>query len=111
MHPNPSPRANATREMRTTTFLVDQRKTNSPGMGQAQSFTTALRPQTCHRPTTRRMNVLPAIGVYAAIHREKAANIQRYRRPSFAWEGSRADLAARRDGLGGGIAPSGHTRP
>jgi hypothetical protein len=55
---------------------------------------TALRPQLVTGPTPGALNVLPAIGVYAAIRREKAEAFGFPGGPSFVWEAADADLVA-----------------
>src|SRR5258707_9947495 len=64
-------------------------------MGAQHSFTyTALRPQLVTGPTPGALNVLPAIGVYAAIRREKGELFGFPGGPSFVWEAADADLVA-----------------
>jgi len=55
---------------------------------------TALRPQLVTGPTPGVLNVLPAIGVYAAIRREKRELFSFPGGPSFVWEAGDADLVA-----------------
>jgi nucleoside-diphosphate-sugar epimerase len=55
---------------------------------------TALRPQLVTDPTPGALNVLPAIGVYAAIRREKGEPFSFPGGPSFVWEAADADLVA-----------------
>jgi nucleoside-diphosphate-sugar epimerase len=55
---------------------------------------TALRPQLVTGPTPGMLNVLPAIGVYAAIRREKGEPFNFPGGPSFVWEAADADLVA-----------------
>jgi nucleoside-diphosphate-sugar epimerase len=55
---------------------------------------TALRPQLVTGPTPGALNVLPAIGVYAAIRREKGEPFSFPGGPSFVWEAADADLVA-----------------
>jgi len=47
-----------------------------------------------HRAHPRRVNVLPAIGVYSAIRREKGEPFSFPGGPSFVWEAADADLVA-----------------
>jgi hypothetical protein len=54
---------------------------------------TALRPQLVTGPTPGALNVLPAIGVYAAIRREKGEPFGFPGGPSFVWEAADADVA------------------
>src|ERR1700745_4129782 len=62
-------------------------------MGTRHGFTyTALRPQLVTGPTPGALNVLPAIGVYAAIRREKGEPFGFPGGPSFVWEAADADL-------------------
>jgi nucleoside-diphosphate-sugar epimerase len=55
---------------------------------------TALRPQLVTGPTPGALNVLPAIGVYAAIRREKGEPFSFPGGPSFVWEAADAELVA-----------------
>ena len=62
-------------------------------MGAKYGFTyTALRPQLVTGKTPGALNVLPAIGVYAAIRREKGEAFNFPGGPSFVWEAADADL-------------------
>jgi nucleoside-diphosphate-sugar epimerase len=64
-------------------------------MGAKHSFNyTALRPQLVIGPTPGALNVLPAIGAYAAIRREKGEPFSFPGGPSFVWEVADADLVA-----------------
>jgi nucleoside-diphosphate-sugar epimerase len=64
-------------------------------MGAQHGFSyTALRPQLVTGPTPDALNVLPAIGVYAAIRREKGEPFSFPGGPSFVWEAADADLVA-----------------
>lgn len=56
---------------------------------------TALRPQLVTGKTPGALNVLPAIGVYAAIRREKGEAFGFPGGPSFVWETADADLLAK----------------
>jgi nucleoside-diphosphate-sugar epimerase len=61
--------------------------------GAKHSFTyTVLRPQLVTGKTPGALNVLPAIGVYAAIRREKGEAFNFPGGPSFVWEAADADL-------------------
>jgi nucleoside-diphosphate-sugar epimerase len=61
--------------------------------GAKHGFTyTALRPQLVTGKTPGALNVLPAIGVYAAIRREKGDAFSFPGGPSFVWEAADADL-------------------
>jgi nucleoside-diphosphate-sugar epimerase len=53
---------------------------------------TVLRPQLVTGKTPGALNVLPAIGVYAAIRREKGEPFSFPGGPSFVWEAADADL-------------------
>jgi len=62
-------------------------------MGAKHGFTyTALRPQLVTGQTPGALNVLPAIGVYAAIRREKGEPFSFPGGPSFVWESADANL-------------------
>jgi nucleoside-diphosphate-sugar epimerase len=62
-------------------------------MGAKYGFAyTALRPQLVTGKTPGALNVLPAIGVYAAIRREKGEAFNFPGGPSFVWEAADADL-------------------
>jgi nucleoside-diphosphate-sugar epimerase len=64
-------------------------------MGARYGFNyTALRPQLVTGPTPGALNVLPAIGVYAAIRREKGEPFSFPGGPSFVWEAADAHLVA-----------------
>jgi nucleoside-diphosphate-sugar epimerase len=64
-------------------------------MGAQHGFNyTALRPQLVTGPTPGTLNVVPAIGVYAAIRREKGEPFGFPGGPSFVWEAADADLVA-----------------
>src|SRR5215831_8705629 len=64
-------------------------------MGARHGFNyTALRPQLVTGPTPGALNVVPAIGVYAAIRREKGELFNFPGGPSFVWEVADADLVA-----------------
>jgi nucleoside-diphosphate-sugar epimerase len=62
-------------------------------MGRKHGFTyTVLRPQLVTGKTPGALNVLPAIGVYGAIRREKGEAFTFPGGPSFVWEMADADL-------------------
>ena len=64
--------------------------------GAKYGFTyTALRPQLTTGKTPGALNVLPAIGVYAAIRRELGEPFSFPGGPSFVWEAADADLVGR----------------
>jgi nucleoside-diphosphate-sugar epimerase len=56
---------------------------------------TVLRPQLVTGKTPGALNILPAIGVYAAIRREKGEPFSFPGGPSFVWEAADADLVGR----------------
>lgn len=61
--------------------------------GARHGFTyTVLRPQLVTGKTPGALNILPAIGVYAAIRREKGEPFSFPGGPSFVWEAADADL-------------------
>src|SRR5579859_5717583 len=63
--------------------------------GAKHGFTdTVLRPQLVTGETPGALNVLPAIGVYAAIRREKGEPFSFPGGPSFVWESADANLVA-----------------
>jgi nucleoside-diphosphate-sugar epimerase len=62
-------------------------------MGAKHGFTyTALRPQLVTGKTPGALNILPAIGVYAAIRRAKGEPFSFPGGPSFVWEAADADV-------------------
>lgn len=64
--------------------------------GAKHGFTyTVLRPQLVTGKTPGALNVLPAIGVYAAIRREKGEPFSFPGGPPFVWEAADADLVGR----------------
>lgn len=64
-------------------------------MGAKHAFNyTALRPQLVTGATPGALNVIPAIGVYAAIRREKGEPFGFPGGPSFVWEAADAELVA-----------------
>jgi len=75
-------------------FFLDQEEYVAE-MGAKHGFSyTALRPQLVTGPTPGALNVLPAIGVYAAIQRAKGEPFGFSGGPSFVWEAADADLVA-----------------
>jgi nucleoside-diphosphate-sugar epimerase len=75
-------------------FFFDQ-EAYVHAMGARHGFNyTALRPQLVTGPTPGALNVLPAIGVYAAIRSEKGEPYGFPGGPSFVWEAADADLVA-----------------
>jgi nucleoside-diphosphate-sugar epimerase len=64
-------------------------------MGAKHGFAyTALRPELVTDPSRGALNVLPAIGVYAAIRREQGEPFSSTGGNSFVWEAADADLVA-----------------
>jgi len=92
LHPIPARERDARRDH--PNFFFDQ-EAYVREMGSKQGFSyTALRPQLVTGPTPGALNVLPAIGVYAAIRREKGEPFSFPGGPSFVWEAADADLVA-----------------
>lgn len=76
-------------------FFLDQ-EDYVRGAGTRYGFAyTALRPQLVTGKTPGALNVLPAIGVYAAIRREKGELLGFPGGPAFVWEAADADLLGR----------------
>lgn len=76
-------------------FFLDQ-EDYVGDMGTAHGFAfTVLRPQLVTGEIAGALNVLPAIGVYAAIRREKGEPFSFPGGPSFVWEMADAHLLAR----------------
>src|ERR1700704_4878489 len=92
LHPIPARERDARRDH--PNFFFDQ-EAYVREMGARHGFNyTALRPQLVTGPTPGALNVVPAIGVYAAIRREKAETFGFPGGPSFVWEAADADLVA-----------------
>src|SRR6201982_1140533 len=94
LHPIPIPARERDARKDHPNFFFDQ-EAYVREMGTRQGFNyTALRPQLVTGPTPGALNVLPAIGVYAAIRREKGEPFGFPGGPSFVWEAADADLVA-----------------
>ena len=94
LHPIPIPAREHDARNDHPNFFFDQEAYVSE-MGTKHGFNyTALRPQLVTGPTPGALNVLPAIGVYAAIGREKGEPFGFPGGPSFVWEAADADLVA-----------------
>src|SRR3984885_14155668 len=94
LHPIPIPARESDPRDSHDNFFLDQEDYVAE-MGAQHGFTyTALRPQLVTGPTPGALNVLPAIGVYAAIQREKGEPFGFPGGPSFVWEAADADLVA-----------------
>ncbi|MGB6513043.1 MAG: SDR family oxidoreductase [Mycobacterium sp.] len=94
LHPIPIPARERDARHDHENFFLDQEDYVAE-MGTKHGFTyTALRPQLVTGPTPGALNVLPAIGVYAAIQREKAQPFGFTGGPAFVWEAADADLVA-----------------
>ena len=94
LHPIPIPARESDPRDRHDNFFLDQ-EDYVREMGAKHGFTyTALRPQLVTGPTPGALNVLPAIGVYAAIQREKGEPFGFPGGPSFVWEAADTDLVA-----------------
>ncbi|QBR02911.1 SDR family oxidoreductase [Paraburkholderia pallida] len=75
-------------------FFFDQQDYLSAAAAKHGFAYTVLRPQLVTGKTPGALNVLPAIGVYAAIRREKGEPFSFPGGPSFVWEMADADLVA-----------------
>jgi nucleoside-diphosphate-sugar epimerase len=94
LHPIPIPARERDARKDHPNFFFDQ-EAYVGEMGATHGFNyTALRPQLVTGPTPGALNVLPAIGVYAAIRREKGEPFGFPGGPSFVWEAADADLVA-----------------
>ena len=94
LHPIPIPARERDARKDHPNFFFDQ-EAYVGEMGARHGFNyTALRPQLVTGPTPGALNVLPAIGVYAAIRREKGEPVGFPGGPSFVWEAADADLVA-----------------
>jgi nucleoside-diphosphate-sugar epimerase len=94
LHPIPIPARERDARKDHENFFFDQ-ETYVREMGVQHGFNyTALRPQLVTGPTPGALNVVPAIGVYAAIRREKGEPFAFPGGPSFVWEAADADLVA-----------------
>jgi nucleoside-diphosphate-sugar epimerase len=94
LHPIPIPARERDARRDHQNFFFDQ-EAYVREMGAKHGFNyTALRPQLVTGPTPGALNVVPAIGVYAAIRREKGEPFGFPGGPSFVWEAAEADLVA-----------------
>jgi nucleoside-diphosphate-sugar epimerase len=94
LHPIPIPARERDPRDDHENFFLDQ-EDHVREMGAKHGFSyTALRPQLVTGPTPGALNVLPAIGAYAAIRREKGEPFSFTGGPSFVWEAADADLVA-----------------
>ncbi len=94
LHPIPIPARERDARKDHANFFFDH-ENYVHEMGAKHGFNyTALRPQLVIGPTPGVLNVLPAIGVYAAIRREKGEPFSFPGGPSFVWEVADADLVA-----------------
>src|ERR1700748_1909320 len=94
LHPIPIPARERDARKDHPNFFFDQ-EAYVGEMGAKHGFNfTALRPQLVTGPTPGALNVLPAIGAYAAIRREKGEPFGFTGGPSFVWEAADADLVA-----------------
>jgi nucleoside-diphosphate-sugar epimerase len=92
LHPIPIPARERDARRDHPNFFFDQ-EAYVGEIGAKHGFNyTALRPQLVTGPTPGALNVLPAIGVYAAIRREKGEPFGFPGGPSFVWETADADL-------------------
>jgi nucleoside-diphosphate-sugar epimerase len=94
LHPIPIPaREDDARRDHPNFFFDHEEYVRETGAKHGFNY-TALRPQLVTGPTPGALNVLPAIGVYAAIRREKGEPFGFPGGPSFVWEAADADLVA-----------------
>jgi nucleoside-diphosphate-sugar epimerase len=94
LHPIPIPaRERDPRDRHENVFFEHEDYVRETGSKHGFSY-TALRPQLVTGPTPGALNVLPAIGAYAAIRREKGEPFSFPGGPSFVWEAADADLVA-----------------
>jgi nucleoside-diphosphate-sugar epimerase len=94
LHPIPIPaRERDPRDPHDNFFLDQEDYVREQGAKHGFTY-TALRPQLVTGPTPGALNVIPAIGVYAAIRRELGEPFGFTGGPSFVWEAADADLVA-----------------
>src|SRR5216683_8240705 len=92
LHPIPIPaRERDARKDHENFFFDQEHYVRETGVQHGFNY-TALRPQLVTGATPGALNVLPAIGVYAAIRREKGEAFSFPGGPSFVWEMADADL-------------------
>jgi nucleoside-diphosphate-sugar epimerase len=107
LHPIPIPARERDARKDHPNFFFDQ-EAYVGEMGAKHGFGyTALRPQLVTGPTPGALNVIPAIGVYAAIRREKGEPFGFPGGPSFVVGGRRCRPRRGRDGLGRAVTPGG----
>jgi nucleoside-diphosphate-sugar epimerase len=95
LHPIAIPaRESDPRDDHANFFLDQQDYVRDTGAKHGFAY-TALRPQLVTGKTPGALNVLPAVGVYAAIRREKGEPFSFPGGPSFVWEAADADLVGR----------------
>ena len=95
LHPIAIPaRESDPRDNHANFFLDQQDYVRDAGAKHGFNY-TALRPQLVTGKTPGALNILPAIGVYAAIRREKGQPFSFPGGPSFVWEMADADLVGR----------------
>src|SRR3981189_486406 len=94
LHPIPIPAREGDARKDHENFFFDQ-EAYVREMGAQHGFSyTALRPQLVTGATPGALNVVPAIGAYAAIRRERGEPFGFPGGPSFVWEAADADLVA-----------------
>jgi nucleoside-diphosphate-sugar epimerase len=97
LHPIPIPARESDARHHHENFFFDQEDyVREAGAKHGFNY-TAWRPQLVTGPTPGALNVLPAIGAYAAIQRETGEPFSFPGGPSFVWEAADADLVA--DGM------------
>jgi nucleoside-diphosphate-sugar epimerase len=94
LHPIPIPARERDARKDHQNFFFDHEAYVRENGAQRGFDYTALRPQLVTGPTPGALNVLPAIGVYAAIRREKGEPFGFPGGPSFVWEAADAGLVA-----------------
>ncbi len=94
LHPIPIPARERDADRDHDNFFLDHEEyVREMGVRHGFSY-TALRPQLVTGPTPGALNVMPAIGVYAAIRRERGEPFSFPGGPSFVWEAADTDLVA-----------------
>jgi nucleoside-diphosphate-sugar epimerase len=94
LHPIPIPARERDARRDHDNFFFDHEEYVREMGGRYGFKYTALRPQLVTGPTPGALNVLPAIGVYAAIRREKGERFSFPGGPPFVWEAADANLVA-----------------
>lgn len=92
IHPIPIPARESDAHPDHANFFFDQERYVREAGARYGFAYTALRPQLVTGKIPGALNVLPAIGVYAAIRREKSESFGFPGGPSFVWEMTDADL-------------------